>query len=245
MELANVWIVASKDLGLFLKKKSILYSTILFPVIAALGLPLVIEFAGQAVGGIPAAVLPGVINAFLFFFIIAAVSLPVGIAAYSLVGEKVEKSLEPLLATPLTDGEILLGKSIAAFLPPVLATYLGAAIFAAFVDALTIDKLGYLYFPNVTLAVILFAVVPLVCILSVEAIILVSAKANDVRAAQQFGGVLVFPFVVIYVAGEIGVLTLNATTLALFSGVLLAVDVLLFFLSRGTFQREEILTKWK
>jgi ABC-2 type transport system permease protein len=245
MELANVWIVASKDLGLFLKKKSILYSTILFPVIAALGLPLVIEFAGQAVGGIPATALPGVINAFLFFFIIAAVSLPVGIAAYSLVGEKVEKSLEPLLATPLTDGEILLGKSIAAFLPPVFATYVGAAIFAAFVDALSIDKLGYLYFPNVTLAVILFAVIPLVCILSVEAIILVSAKANDVRTAQQFGGVLVFPFVAIYIAGEIGVLTLNATTLGLISGVLLVVDVLLFYLSRGTFQREEILTKWK
>jgi ABC-2 type transport system permease protein len=54
--------------------------------------------------------LPEVINAFLFFFIIGAVSLPVGIAAYSVVGEKVEKSLEPLLTTPLTDGEILMGK---------------------------------------------------------------------------------------------------------------------------------------
>jgi ABC-2 type transport system permease protein len=243
--LQNVWTVASKDLSIFLTKKSILYSTILFPVIAAIGLPLVIEYAGHAVGGIPATALPGVINAFLFFFIIGAVSLPVGIAAYSIVGEKVEKSLEPLLATPLTDSEILLGKSIAAFLPSLLATYAGAAIFTTLVNVMTQDKLGYLYFPNADMAVLLFAMVPLVCILSVEAIILVSTKANDVRAAQQFGGILVFPFVVIYIAGEIGVLPVNTTNLLLISATLLAIDAMLFYLSRGTFKREEILTKWK
>ena len=245
MDLQNVWTIASKDLGIFLKKKSILYSTILFPLIAAIGLPLVVEFAGQAVGGIPATALPGVVDAFLFFFIIGAASLPVGIASYSLVGEKVEKSLEPLLSTPMTDGEILLGKSIAAFLPPLLAIYAGATIFAAFIDAITRGQLGYLYFPNASMAVILFVVVPLVCLLSVEVLILVSARANDVRAAQQFGGVLVFPFVVIYVAGEIGIINLNITNLLLISAAILAIDVLLFFLSRGTFQREEILTKWK
>lgn len=245
MDLQNVWTIASKDLGTCIKKKSILYPTILFPLIAAIGLPLVVEFAGQAVGGIPATALPGVVDAFLFFFIIGAASLPVGIASYSLVGEKVEKSLEPLLSTPVTDGEILLGKSIAAFLPPLLAIYAGAAIFAAFIDAITRGQLGYFYFPNASMAVILFVVVPLVCLLSVEVLILVSARANDVRAAQQFGGVLVFPFVAIYVAGEIGIINLNTTNLLLISAAILAIDVLLFFLSRGTFQREEILTKWK
>jgi ABC-2 type transport system permease protein len=245
MNTQNVWTVASKDLSIFLKKKSILYSTVLFPVIAAIGLPVVIEYAGQAVGGIPASALPGVINSFLFFFIIGAASLPVGIAAYSIVGEKVEKSLEPLLATRLTDGEILLGKSLAAFLPPLLCTYIGAAIFTALIDVMTQAKLGYLYFPNIDMFVILFAMVPLVCLLSVEVIVLVSAKANDVRAAQQFGGVLVFPFVALYIAGEIGVLTLNTPTLLAIAGVIGAIDVVLFYLSRGTFQREEILTKWK
>jgi ABC-2 type transport system permease protein len=245
MDLQNVWTVASKDLDIFVKKKSILYSTILFPLIAAIALPIVIEFVGQSVGGIPPDVLPGVINSFLFFFIIGAASLPVGIAAYSLVGEKVEKSLEPLLATPLTDGEILLGKSLAAFLPPLLATYVGATIFTVFINALTSNRLGYLYFPNISMAVILFVLVPLVCLLSVETIILVSAKANDVRAAQQFGGILVFPFVAIYVAGEIGIVSLNTTNLLLISAAILVIDLLLFFTSRGTFKREEILTKWK
>ena len=60
------------------------------------------------------------------------------------MGEKVEKSLEPLLATPTTDGEILLGKSIAAFIPPVVATWAGAAIYMALIDNLTYAR------PNLT-----------------------------------------------------------------------------------------------
>jgi ABC-2 type transport system permease protein len=102
-----------------------------------------------------------------------------------------------------------------------------------------------MYFPNADMVVLLFVTVPLVCILSAETIILVSARANDVRTAQQFGGVLFFPFVAIYIAGEIGVLILNTTNLLLISAFIIAMDVLLFYVSRGMFKREEILTKWK
>jgi hypothetical protein len=45
--------------------------------------------------------------------------------------------------------------------------------------------------------------------------------------------------------GEIHVISLNANTLLIISAVLLVVDVLLFFVSKSTFSREEILTKWK
>jgi ABC-type Na+ efflux pump permease subunit len=246
MDIQNVWAIASKDLGAYTKKKSLLYSTILFPVLAGIWFPLLIEFIGQtAIGGIPDTALPGVINAFLFFFIIGVIFISGGIASYGIIGEKVEKSLEPLLATSITDGEILLGKSIAAFIPALAATYAGATIFATLIDTITSSKLGYLYFPNISMAVTLFAVVPLVCLLSVEVAVLISAKVNDVRAANQFGSALAFPFVVIYIAGETGIINLNTTNLLLVSVGILVIDVLLFFLSRATFHREEILTKWK
>jgi hypothetical protein len=38
---------------------------------------------------------------------------------------------------------------------------------------------------------------------------------------------------------------LNDTNLLILAGVILAIAVVLFFVSRVTFQREEILTKWK
>jgi ABC-2 type transport system permease protein len=245
MDLQNVWTVATKDFSIFTKKKSIMYSVILFPLFVSIGLPLVIRFAGAKSGGIPTAALPPLLNAFSFFFIIGAASLPVAIASYSLVGEKVEKSLEPLLATPVTDGEILLGKSLAAFLPPLAATYAGSAIFMAFIDRLTYNQLGYLYFPNWNMAVVLLAVAPLACILSVEVNVIISARANDVRTAQQLGGLMLLPFAGIYVAGEIGLISLETNNLLVISAVLLFVDAILFFVSRSTFRREEILTKWK
>jgi ABC-type proline/glycine betaine transport system ATPase subunit len=72
-----------------------------------------------------------------------------------------------------------------------------------------------------------------------------SARVNDVRAANQFGGLLVIPFGALYVLGEINFVPLAAKNLLIPSVVLLFVDVLLFFLSRATFRGEEILTKWK
>jgi len=87
-------------------------------------------------------------NAFDFLFIIIASLIPTSMASYNFVGEKVEKSLEPLLATPVTDNEILLGKSIASFLPSMAATFLGGVIYMILIDIITQHQLGYLYYPT-------------------------------------------------------------------------------------------------
>ena len=119
--------------------------------------------------------------------------IPTPIASYSLVGEKVEKSLEPLLATPTTDSEILLGKGIAAFLPPIGAIFGGATIFMVLIDLVTYGRLGYYYFPNLNTGIVLFLMVPLAAIMSVEWNVIVSSRVSDVRAAQQLGALIDAP----------------------------------------------------
>jgi ABC-type Na+ efflux pump permease subunit len=156
-----------------------------------------------------------------------------------------EKSLEPLLATPLTDGEILLGKTISALLPTLLAMYVGAAVFMGGMDAVTFHKLGYYYFPNWTIAVLLLVLMPVAVVLSIEFSVIVSSRVNDVRSASSFTILVFFPFLAIYLASEVGAVSLNTTNILIIAGILLAVDVALFFISTTTFQREEILTKWK
>ena len=245
MNLETAWIVASKDLKSIKRKKSILYGIIFFPLLLTFLFPGVIVFAARDSGGIPAEALPSLLNAFSFFFVIASAVLPTAIASYSIVGEKVEKSLEPLLATPTTDGEILLGKSIAAFLPPIVAIYGCLALYMGLMDFLTYPKLSYFYYPNWTIGIILFLVIPLAEILSIELSVIASSKVNDVRSANQLGGLMFIPFMIIYVGSEIGLFTLNNTNLLIISGVLLLVDVALYFFSTSTFRREEILTKWK
>jgi hypothetical protein len=243
MRLSKAWIVASKDFKTFTKRKSILYSILYFELVVSIGLPFLIRFIATKPKG--AARLPTLIDAFSFLYVIGAALLPVGIASYSLIGEKVQKSLEPLLATPTTDEEILAGKSVAAFIPAICANYIGALIFTVLVDLLTYSTLNYLYYPNWDIAIILLLLAPLACVLGVGYNILISSRANDVRTAQQLGYLILLPFGAIYFLSEISVLTLTTNNMLIMAAVLVVIDVIVFYLVKATFQRDEIHTKWK
>ncbi|HTY15553.1 MAG TPA: ABC transporter permease subunit [Methanoregulaceae archaeon] len=248
MRLTQAWIIASKELSIFRRKKGIFISVIIFPLFVSVGLPYLIHVILVRSMPVTPDTLAGlltVINAFAFFFIIGSASLPTAIASYSIVGEKQEQSLEPLLATPTTDGEILLGKSIGALLPPLVAIWVGAVIFMGMIDYYLLGELGYLYYPNAVIAIIMLLLVPLSAITAVEVSIIISARANDVRTAQQLGSLIVIPFALIYVLGEINAIPLNVPYLLILSGIILLVDIVLFYLSKATFQRDEILTKWR
>jgi ABC-2 type transport system permease protein len=240
MRISKAWIVATKDMRVFTRKKYVIFSMVAFPLIISIGLPLVSHFVGAR----NVARLPIIMNAFSFFFIIGSALLPTVLASYSLVGEKIEKSLEPLLAAPITDGELLLGKSIAAFIPPVGAIYISSIVFMALANLVTHNTLGYSYFPNWTIGLILLLLAPLSAILSIEWSVIVSSRANDTRAAQMQSLFIALPLLAIYVASEVQAISLDTKTLLIISGVILIADIILFFLSTRTFQREEILTKW-
>jgi ABC-2 type transport system permease protein len=242
MRLSKAWLIATRDFKVFRRQKNIWYSIIIFPILISVLFPIILAYVGQR--GL-AANLPNLLNSFSFFIVIGAAYIPLGIASYSIVGEKVEKSLEPLLATPLTDGEILLGKAIAAVLPTLVAMYAGAVVFMVGVDTVTFGELGYNYFPNWTFGVLLLVLVPVAVIMSVLYSIIVSSRVNDVRSANSFGIFIFLPFLAIYLASEIGIISLDLTGLLIIAGILFAIDIALYFVSTAAFQREEILTKWK
>ena len=247
MRLSKSWQVTSKDFKEFTKKKNIIFAIAAFPLFITVLLSYVIEFIIQRTSGS----LTGVIEllvllpSFTFYYTIIAAILPTTIASYSLVGEKTEKSLEPLLATPMTDEEILLGKGIATFLPPIGAVYLAAAIFMILADALTYSLLGYYYFPNSDACIILMILTPLSAVMSIEVNVMISSRVSDVRVSQQLGFLSVFPMAGVYLASELGMISFNASTLLIISGILLLVDLIMLYIVRATFSRDEILTRWK
>ena len=250
MRLSKSWIVAAKDLSVFRNNKYILYSLVAMPLIMGLFIPVMLIYTLQAQAALltqaqlveTAAYL---VNIFSSFFILTAVALPTIIASYSFIGEKLEKSLEPLLATPTTDGELLFGKSLGAFIPCISATYISELIFVIFIDGWSIINLGTLLLPTVYWTVVTGIVIPLACVLSVEANIIISSRVNDIRAAQQIGGIIILPLLALTVLPSL-LPTIPMDTLALIlSGGLAIADIGLSYLSKVTFQREEILTKWK
>ncbi len=244
MRLWKSWVVTMKDFGVFRRKKYILYSLVALPAILGLLLPGALLLSGPA-GQIPQAILVSTLKSEATIFILLPAILPSVIASYSFIGEKIEKSLEPLLATPTTDAELLMGKSLAAFIPSVAATYAGGIIFMVFVDSLTYGQLGYLLFPDWSTVVLFGLVVPLACVLSVEFNVIISSRVNDIRSAQQLGVLVVLPLLAIYLLGQTETVKSGVDEFLVVAGILLVVDIALSFVSRATFQREEILTKWK
>jgi ABC-2 type transport system permease protein len=244
------WIVATKDLRMFKRNKYILYSLIALPFLMGLLLPIITIFTlqTQASSLTEAQLVESAkvfVDLFTTYFVIIAAILPTIIASYSFVGEKLEKSLEPLLATPTTDGELLFGKSLAAFVPCVGATYIGALIFVVTIDTWSAINLGVFLVPNAYWAIVMGIVTPLACILSVEANVIISSRVNDIRAAQQLGAFVILPIILVMIFAST-VQTFPLVTLALLlSGGLALADIAMFYLSKATFQREEILTKWK
>jgi ABC-2 type transport system permease protein len=140
---------------------------------------------------------------FMAYFLLIPAMVPMAIATQSVIGEKVARSLEPQLATPLAVPELLAGKTLAAALPAVTATW---AVFVAYglVNGWIADPaLTRWVFSDVWILAML-TLVPLICILSVLLGIVVSSRVNDPRAAQQIGGFVVIPIIAIAVAQFFG-----------------------------------------
>jgi ABC-2 type transport system permease protein len=181
---------------------------------------------------------------YMFYFLLIPMMLPVYIAAYSIIGEKETRSLEPLLATPISTWELLVGKSLSATIPAVTLTWL------SFV-ALLIGS--YVIMPEpVFLAMIrpvwlvgMGLLSPLLALLSVFSGVIVSSRMNDPRAAQQVTGIFVVPIIILSLVVMAGKIFLSVWMVVLGATIVLALDCLALYLAVRLFQRETILTRWK
>jgi ABC-2 type transport system permease protein len=239
MNWQNVVTIARKDLAIMMTRRSLRIALVVLPLGLAILFSQIIARAN-----IPAVMLPQELNAFLFFFMIYTGALPASIASYSMVGEKVERSLEPLLATPASDGEILLGKGLAALAPPLLAMWAGMITLMALCDVSAHATLGYLYFPNWPAVVTVFVVAPLLAIMAVGFSVLMSARVSEVRTAQQLGALAAIPGAGLYLGLITGAFSLDLLSLVAIGGILAVADAGLALAARATFHREEILTRW-
>jgi ABC-2 type transport system permease protein len=185
------------------------------------------------------------VNQFLLLFLLIPLAVPVTIASYSIVGEKSTRSLEPLLATPTSTTEIIVGKALASIIPAIGATWLAFVIFLIGARFFVASDRVYALFMNPMWFVAMLLVAPLFTVLSVTVAIIISSRVNDPRAAEQIGMLVMLPLMLLFFGAIFGVIPLNTTTMLLLGAATLLVDVGLVALGVKLFQRETILTQWK
>ena len=184
------------------------------------------------------------VQQFLVFFLLMPAYIPLSIATFSIIGEKQARSLEPVLAAPIRTVELLAGKAIAALVPGVLAgwvTYVTFVILASVVY-------GRALFGVVTdgswLAGV-FLLGPAVGLSSVVAGVIVSARVNDPRVAQQIGGVVIVPVVGLVLVQATGTVLVGPVGYVLLTLVVLVVSLVGLRIGVRLFDREAILTRWR
>jgi ABC-2 type transport system permease protein len=247
------------------KNRIVLFTVAFMPVMFTI-LPLVIlYFTGSAEGGagasetdLPPSFLAAcgglptadclqvyILNQFLLIFMMMPLIIPVAIAAYSIVGEKTTRSLEPLLATPVTTVELLTAKSLAAALPGVVATWICFVIFLIAAPLVGAKPGAMLNLLSPTWLLAIFVCGPLMALMAVNFAVIVSSRVTDPRTAEQLSAVVIVPIMAVLFAQIAGVIVLNVQFMLFAVGVLLLTDIGLIYLGARLFQRETILTKWK
>jgi ABC-2 type transport system permease protein len=182
---------------------------------------------------------------FLLLYMMMPLMIPVTIAAYSIVGEKSTRTLEPLLATPITTVELLAGKGLAAAAPAIGATWLSFAVFALGARLLGVSPglLAKLVDPLWLIAILVVG--PLLSVASVSFAVMISSRVNEPRVAEQLSGLVVLPLLALFFGQVSGLILLDTTLIAWMAIGLTALDVVLLFFAVQLFQRESILTRWK
>lgn len=185
------------------------------------------------------------VTQFMLMFMMVPIIIPVTIAAYSIVGEKTNRSLEPLLATPITTVEFMIGKCLAAVVPAVGATFaaFGIFVFGSWIIAGNKTLLAAILEPRWLIAI--FIVGPLLAIMAVSFALMVSSRVNDPRVAEQVSMVVIVPVLAGFFGQIAGLFILNQRIITYVALVMCVVDAVLLYLATLVFQREQILTRWK
>jgi uncharacterized membrane protein SpoIIM required for sporulation/ABC-type transport system involved in multi-copper enzyme maturation permease subunit len=115
------------------------------------------------------------------------ISVSLVIALESFVGEKERHSIEPLLCSPLTDGQLYLGKLLAAMVPPLFASYLGILVYLVGVYV----QIGWTPAPSLIIQILLLTTVQ--AVLMVSGAVVVSSQTTSVRAANLLASFIIIP----------------------------------------------------
>jgi ABC-type transport system involved in multi-copper enzyme maturation permease subunit len=160
--------------------------------------------------------------------------------ADSFVGERERKTLEALLYTPATDGELFLGKVIASVVPALLLTWLSFVIYAVVVNVAGWHIMQRVWFPTAAWWPLMLWVAPAIATLGMSAAVLISSRVNTFMEAYQLTGTLVVIVLALVIAQATGVLSLSVPVTFLVGAAVWAVDAVLVWLSVRLFSRGAI-----
>lgn len=241
INMTRVRAVVRKEFREYRRNRFILYTMVTLPVLFLI-VPLTTLFNLSAAE--PPAVVKSQVGSVLLMMLIIPVVLPATIAAYSVIGERDQGTLEPLLTTPIRREEFILGKALAAVTPAAVMSYL---VFLVVVVTLRLGASAVvvhaLWQPSWFIAEILF--VPLLAAWSTWVGTAISARSSDVRIAQQLGTLASLPPLAITSLMSFQILKPTVLVAVVVALSLVVIDVAAWRVVSKMFNRERLITGMK
>lgn len=170
--------------------------------------------------------------------------VPAALASYSIVGERLQGTLEPMLSTPVRREELLLGKALAAFAPAVIVAYVVFALYIVLVELFAHPGVASaLIHGSDVVAQVVFT--PLLAAWSIWIAIAISARSNDPRTAQQLSILVSLPTVAVTSLIAFNVIPPTTAVAVGFGIGLLVLDRLGWRAASALFDRERLITSTK
>lgn len=181
------------------------------------------------------------VGASMLYMLVIPAFMPSTLSAYSVVGEREQGTLEPVLITPVRREEFLIAKALAAFAPTLVIAYLVFGVFLAAVSLFAHPAIASaIYSGTHVLLQLLFT--PLLAGWGIWVGIAVSARSTDVRVAQQLSVLGTLPLLAILALMSLNVITVSAGLAIGLAAVLLAIDLLGWRAVAAMFDRERLIT---
>jgi ABC-2 type transport system permease protein len=201
---------------------------VIFPLLEVLALPA--SAASTLLHGDPLVILLGI-----------PAIVPSVVAAYAVVGERQQGTLEPVLTTPIRRDELLLGKALAALFPSLAVAYAVYAFFLACTELFAQPAVASAVLQGrYLLAQLIFT--PLLAGWSIWVGIAISTRSSDIRVAQQFGALAGLPAILVAYLIAFNVIHATLGLAVGLAAALLVLDGLGWRLVSALFDREHLIT---
>lgn len=234
----RVWAIIAKELQSYRRSRFVIATMTMLPVIfiAAPTIQLLTVPAVAASSKIDTR-----IGISLLYLLLIPATVPSTLSAYSVIGEREQGTLEPILITPIRPEEFLIGKALAVVIPTLAIAYTMFGIFLAIAALFAHPGIESAIFAGSHIPVqLLFT--PLLAGWSIWVGIAISARSSDVRSAQQLSVLANIPPLAIVGLMTFDVITPSTGLAVALAAALLAVDALGWRAVAAMFDRERLIT---
>jgi ABC-type Na+ efflux pump permease subunit len=226
--------IVVKELRSYARNRSIVIAMSIIPLVFMIQ-PLVSVFATSS------AAAAALRHRHELLYILAIPALvPATLAAYSVVGERQQGTLEPVLTTPIRREELILGKALAVLVPSLLVSYLVAGLFLILVALFAHSGISSaLIRGSDIIAQLIFT--PLIAGWSIWIAIAMSTRTSDVRVAQQLSVLASLPTIAVTTLTALNVIHPSLRLAVLLAVALIVANRIGWRLVAAMFDRERLI----